>query len=45
MDFRIGLVMLAGVGIGLQVVRVCMDDNPSVTGLMLVHKDRAACHN
>jgi|GEM_PF-6029533 hypothetical protein len=45
MDLAFRLVMFTGVGIRLKVVWMRVNDNPAISGFMLMHKDRAAAHN
>ena len=39
------LVMIRAIRTGFQVIRVCVDDNPAICRLMLVHKDCPACND
>ena len=39
------LVMIRAIWTGFQVIRVRVDDNPTIGRLMLVHKDCPACNN
>ena len=41
-DLRIGVVMLGGVGVFLEIVGVGVNNNPAIGRLMLVHEDRTA---
>jgi len=44
-NFTVRMVMLGSVWVFLEVVRVCVDNNPAVGRLMLVHEDGAASRN
>lgn len=44
-DLWIGVMMLGGVGIFLEIIRVGVNNNPAIGRFMLVHENRAACRD